>query len=419
MSTLRRRDYFTLNVYWFALSYLWNSMGPIILPVIVPPLVDPNFKGTAIGLLSAVGLIVATIVQPMAGALSDRSAQRWGRRRPYLLGGTLLDMIFLSGIVVSGNYWLLFASYFLLQVSSNVAHGPYQGLIPDLVPEEKRGSASGVKQFLEIIGIIVTSLVTAQLMNAGQLGVTMGSIMAILLITMLITLWGVREQPLAAASVPHKPVLATVLGTFNVDVRRYADFLWWLGSRLLILIGINLVRNFAILFVQEVLQLPDAIAATGTLLAILAVAIAVVVYPAGFFSDRFGRKPLHYFAGIVGAIGAFLLIFTRGYDDLFIYGGIIGVAIGVFLSVNWALATDLIPPAEAARYLGISNLATAGAGVLANLFGGPLIDIFNAQQPGLGYTVLFALGGLCMLAGTALLLPVRETRGRGTTRGTY
>ena len=155
---------FALNAYWFAISYLWNSLGPIVLPVLVGLLVPEAIKGSALGLLTAIGMVTAIIVQPVAGAISDRSTSRWGRRRPYILGGTLADMVFLLALALAPRYWFLVLAYFGLQVSSNIAHGPYQGLIPDLVPAEQRGSASGVKQLAEILGIIVTSLAAGLLM---------------------------------------------------------------------------------------------------------------------------------------------------------------------------------------------------------------------------------------------------------------
>ncbi|MGB9880757.1 MAG: MFS transporter, partial [Anaerolineae bacterium] len=377
--------------------------------------VDEAIKGSALGLLSAAGLIIAIIVQPIAGYISDRSTSRFGRRRPYLLVGTLFDLIFLLGIALSTKYWFLFLSYILLQVSSNVAHGPYQGLIPDLVPEERRGTASGVKQFAEIVGIIVTSLATAALMGRGQTLLAIGVIMAVLTITMLITVIGVREEPLRDA--PKQSLRETVLETFRVDAHQYPDYFWLLLSRLFVVMGMNLVRNYVLYFVADVVIGPEVLYAerlaqantlSGSLLAIIAVAIALTALPTGVLSDRLGKKLLVLISSILGAIGAFLMVFANGRTlftlggfplmDILIFGSLIGLSAGIFLSANWALATDLIPKEEGGRYLGISNLATAGAGVLAGI-GGPIRDF-------LGYTALFLSACLCYIIGTVLLTKV-------------
>ncbi|MCL6429734.1 MAG: MFS transporter [Anaerolineae bacterium] len=409
MSDRRSPSMFALNAYWFAISYLWNSLGPIVLPVLVGLLVPEAIKGSALGLLTAIGMVTAIIVQPVAGAISDRSTSRWGRRRPYILGGTLADMVFLLAIALAPRYWFLVLAYFGLQVSSNIAHGPYQGLIPDLVPAECRGSASGVKQLAEILGIIVTSLAAGLLMSRGQTLVTILSIMAVLLVTAAITVWGVREEPLAWT--PSKPLWSTVLDTFRVDLRRHMDFVWLIVSRLLIIVAMNLVRNYVVYYMQHVLRLSlqEAAGLAGNLLAIVAVSIAVIVYPAGMLSDRVGRRSLLVASGLLGALGSLLLLWVRSYVHLLVFGGILGLSMGVFLSVNWALLMDVIPDEEAGRYLGLSNLATAGAGAVAGI-GGPIIDIFNAQVAGRGFVVLYILAALCYLVGTAILARVRAER---------
>jgi len=417
---LRPWDYLTINVYWFSLSYLWNSLGPIILPVLVARLVPEAVKGSALGLLTSVGLILAVVVQPAAGAISDRATFRWGRRRPFVLVGTLFDLVFLAGIALASSYPVLFASYFLLQLSSNVAHGPYQGLIPDLVPEDRRGAVSGVKQFLEILGVILTSVVIGRLVGGEQMGLAMASMMVLLVGAMLITVWGVREKPWRPPEHPSDAGPGPVSGGGGLQrglrlLFHSSDFFWWLVSRLFILLGINLVRNFALFFVGDVLELANPPAAVGDLLAVLAIAVVIIVFPAGLLSDRFGRKSLVIASGLLGAIGAVLLMFAQTYFDLLVYGSVLGVSIGIFLAVNWAWATDLVPAAEAGQYLGISNLATAGAGVIAGL-GGPLLDFFNARQAGLGYPVLFGTAALCYLVGTVVAGLVRETRGNALQR---
>ena len=89
---------------------------------------------------------------------------------------------------------------------------------------------------------------------------------------------------------------------------------------------------------------------------------------------------------------------------LYVAGTIIGLATGLFMTANWALGTDLVPNAEAGRYLGISNLAGAGSGIVGAGIGGLVADQLNAYRPGLGYfaifasyAVLFGLSSLCLI----------------------
>lgn len=408
---LRLRDYFTLNVYWFALSFLWNSMAPILLPVLVLRVVDESTKGSALGTLSILGLIVATIVQPLAGAWTDTRTTRWGKRRPYLVGGTLFDVVFLLAMLFAGDYVALVIAYGLLQVVSNIAHGPYQAYLTDLVPEAQRGKMSGVKLAFEMVGVIVTALVIGNLVGQGQLLTAFLAIIAVLLVTMLITAWGVDERPFDGF-VPATPMQRSAESPLREAIRllfHSRDFFLWLVSRLVILVAVNLVRNYVMYFLTDVLRLENAAAETGNLLAILGVAVAIVVYPAGALSDRWGRKPLIVLSGILGAIGAIALMMANTLQGVFGAGTILGVSIGIFLSVNWAWGADLIPADAGGRLLGISNIATAGAGVLAGA-GGWMLDWFNAQMPNSGYTALYLTATLCYLIGTGIVLGIVDQR---------
>ncbi len=405
---LRAWDYISLNVYWFGLSFLWNSLGPILLPTLVPLLVPDSQKGAALGTLAALGLIVAIAVQPAAGAWSDTRTTRWGRRRPYIVGGTLFDVVFLAAMALATDYVVLLVAYLLLQFSSNIAHGPYQAYIPELVPGPKRGKASGVARLFEIVGIIVTSLAAGALVGQGQILLAFAAIIFFLLFCMVITALFVSEEPFEGAAPPARESPARRESIWRT-LFYSRDFFLWLISRLLILLGGNLVRNYALYFLGDVLEVENPPAAVGSLLAIIAVAIALVVYPAGALSDRWGRKGLSILSGLLGTVGALLLMSATTLTQVLIDGGIIGLSIGIFLSVNWAWATDLVPAEESGRFLGISNLATAGSGVLAGI-GGYVLDFFNAQAHHFGYTVLFLSAAVCYLIGTGVFMGVKDVR---------
>jgi MFS family permease len=407
MKRLPWHQLITINIYWLALNVSSNSLSPIILPVKVQELVPETLKNSYLGIIQFLGLLVAVVIQPVMGALSDRSRLRWGRRRPFIVAGTLMNLVFLPVIALAGNYWILLVGLLLLQFASNTAHGPLQGLIPDKVPQEQRGTASGVKGLIEIIGATTAALAAGYLVGQGQILLSVVLIMVVFVFAMLITVFTVHEEPLKES--PEKSVLATVLSTFNIDIRRYRYYSWWILNRFLFFVGLTVIQTFLLYFIQDVLRLPNPAAATGNLTAALGLAIVAIVFPTGYLADRVGRKPLLLIAGVGATIGGFLFPFANNFTQLMIYGSIIGVSAGVFISAGWALATDLVPHEEAGRYLGISNLATAGGSAVARL-GGPFIDFFNARQFGLGYTVVFMTSGVCFLLATLALLKIREVR---------
>ncbi|UCC77338.1 MAG: MFS transporter, partial [Anaerolineales bacterium] len=309
MKRMRWYDYITYNVYWLGLNMATGSLTPIILPVLVAQFAGDAVKGTYLGVLRSAGLIVAIVVQPAAGLLSDRSRLPWGRRRPFIFVGTVLDLIFLAAIGLSGNYWLLFAAVLLLQFSSNVAHGALQAIIPDLVPEDQRGRASGVKAMMELLPIILVSLTTGPLVGAGKVGMAILLVMGSLLVTMLIEVLAVREKaPMDQVAAPLGPALLRIVrltiifavvttlfgGLVGLTGRLLAgrqtlqlaavglsglmamagaiflgvwwsarvgigegaqqnpSFTWWVVNRLLYLAGVGSIQSFALYFLQDV-----------------------------------------------------------------------------------------------------------------------------------------------------------------------
>jgi MFS family permease len=401
----RNYAYVTMNVYWFGLAFMWNGLHPIVLPALLLRFVPEALKNTYLGGLTFAGLILAMLVQPLAGGLSDRFHSRWGRRRPWILVGTLLDLVVLGGMALAGSFWGLLVAYLLLQIFSNTAHGPAQGLIPDLVPKERRGLVSGIKNLFDMGGLVVASLVAGQLMGAGNAALAFAIIAAVLAASAAVTLLATHERPADAAAEPA--VGYKLRDLFRLDYRRYPGYAWLIASRFLILLGIYAVQGFAQYYIRDVLNVSNPAQVTGNLLAVIGLALTFLVFPAGMLSDRFGRIRLNLVAGGLCAVGIFLLVFVHSVPSLLVFGGIIGMGTGIFVSANWALAIDLIPQKEAGKYLGLSNLATAGSAAVGRL-AGPLIDGLNAWRPGehLGYLALFLLASACALLGTLLILRI-------------
>jgi len=467
MRRLRTIDYLTVNIYWLGLSFVTGSLTPIILPYLVQQFVPAALKNTYYGGLRTAGLIVAILVQPLAGMLSDRSTLRWGRRRPFILLGTILDLVFLALVALSGNYWMLFIAVLFLQFSSNIAHGALQGLIPDLAPQEQRGRASGVKAVMELLPVILLPLLgIGVLVDQGRIWTAVLVVMSALFMAMLLTMV-VREEPLREKpEMPIKPRVARIVlltlifvvaasvfgglvgfvgrllmgsgalqlvavglaglvamaGAIIVGVwlsarvgigegaERHSSFVWWVVNRLLFFAAVTSIQGFAQYFLQDVLEVPNPAQATTVLLAVVGVFTVIAALSGGFLADRFGRRRLLILTGVIAGAGTFLLVFSVNLFMVYFSAFFIGVATGVFVTTNWALGTDLVPPEEAGRYLGISNLAGAGAGVVGAGIGGPLADFFNMSSPGLGYLVVFAIYGVCFLLSSVTLVKVRETR---------
>lgn len=423
-------DYFKITILVFATTALWQGMHGIILPLRVLDFVPESEKNTALGLLISTGLILAMIVQPIVGAISDRSGFSWGRRRPFILVGILFLLLFLPGIGLAGSYAVLFAIYCLLQISSNTVQGPHQGFIPDLVPEGKRGLASGVKGLLEILGGVAILYPIAIFMDnydTGQgnqwLWLSLALPGIFLLAFMAVTVLTVKEQPrsgglrLSTINLDIGIKLRRFVAWFRLSrllsfIKAHRSFCWFLASRLFFFLAMAIIQRFALYFLREVIEADDPAEAVFRFSILAVIGMLVVVYPAGRISDKMGRKPIAFSSAILGSLGILVIILYQSYTSIMIAAGILGVATGAFSSTNWALATDLVKKGEEARYLGLANMATAGAGVLAGLVG-PLIDHYEEVTTGLGYQIMLIACLLFFMLGGLLLLKVKTPANQG------
>ena len=186
---LRWHEYITINIYWLGLNVATGTITPVLLPFLVAMFVPAAMKNSGLATVRVVGLAAAMLVQPLAGMLSDRNTSRWGRRRPYIFGGVLFNLLFLliigfsPSLLGTGNdslafgynaaFIVLIVGIVLLQISSNVTQAATQGLIPDLVPEDQRGRASGVKAVMELLPVFLVMFI-GPLVDSGRLWAVIG-----------------------------------------------------------------------------------------------------------------------------------------------------------------------------------------------------------------------------------------------------
>jgi len=472
---IRWYDYITVNIYYLGLTTLSQTNG-LVFPLLVQKFIGETGKGSFFGTLRLWTLMVALLVQAGMGMVSDHSTLRWGRRRPFIFSGTLVDLIFIAAIGFSigmegiSGYWFLFTMAILLQISSNVAHSAQQGLIPDLVPDNQRGRFSGVKAVLELpIPLLLVSFTVARLISKGNMWggilVAMGVLTLAMLLTMLVPEGPVSKQPTPLNWNPffrlilmtalftaiilgvgqivkslgnliltiESPtvlfiimglagliamVVAVALGVW-VSVRlslgeadqQNPSFKWWVVNRLAFLVGAINLSSFAVFYIQARLGYVKESAAqpAAILMLIVGIFILVAALPSGWLADRFGHKRLVALSGILAGLGTLIAILIPDLNIIYVGGSIIGIATGIFFTANWALGTKLAPKEEAGRFLGISNLAGAGAGAVGAYIGGPIADYFTLyvpEAPGLGYVLLFAIYGMLFLLSVAALLKV-------------
>jgi len=404
---------FVINAYWIGLSFMWNSLHVTILPAVLLNYVPETQKNTWLGLLTFFGLIIAMIIQPLSGAVSDHWRSKIGRRRPFMWLGTAGDLVFLAIMGFVGGLPALFIGYIGLQTTSNIAHGPAQGLLPDIVPAEKLGLASGVKTALDMSGIVLSSLLMGFLISSEDADPTLSITVIIILLVVfaLITLIFSKEKPSIEVEKNKIELGKLVKDVFNFKIEGDKHYWQLIFSRFLYLVGIYGFQSFAQYFIRDKFPEQDPIIFTQFVMGSFVVVLIIFSLLAGNLSDKYGRKKLQILSSIIGAIGAVLLIFADTPAQLLIYGSFMGVGLGIFLSTNWAFANSMAPKGDAGKYIGLTNIATAGSAAIARLEG-PMTDALNNAAPGQwwGWTTLFAISALLMLLSAVALLKVPEAK---------
>ena len=396
-----------LSIYWFGILTIWGGLNNIILPARVED-IDKANAGSLLALMNGVAVVMAIIVQPTVGMISDYTVSRWGRRKPYIVIGATLDVLFLIGIALSQTYLMILVFLVLLQFSSNFAQGPFQGYVPDLVPAKQVATASGLMGVMIVMGQIA-GVGVATLGLGGSLVLATIGLGLIELATAIVLVTSVRE----GSGAPPRPGswLKVAGSAWGTDILKESNVLWLLLVRLLFLGAVN-ATTLALYYFQRTHGLPESEAGSlvflGTL--VVGIATAVAAFPGARLSDRFGRRPMIWAACAIGAAGM-LLVALSPSPWLAIAAFVpFGIGVGIFLSVDWALMTDVIPKETTGRYMGILNAGTAAAGPVFLVVAGTVLDRVGALNVANGPRAAMAVAALFLVGSGIALMRVDPTR---------
>jgi MFS family permease len=394
----------SVSIYWLGISALWGGYE-LFGQARVEGFVGLASRGAVMGYLEFMGALVAIAVQPTVGTISDYTITRWGRRKPYIFVGACFDLIFIYSLVNAQTLLAFAAFLLLLQFSSNLAQGPFQGYIPDLVPEQQVTIASGLLGLMRACGVITGYFIVSTGAATGDYGLPFLLIGVMEVSLAALTVLLVREGP-TGRSREGRSWLAIAREAWGTDVLRERNFLYMSVTRMLFLMGPSAFINFSLYYVRDTLgQTGDDLELWIRVgLASMVIGTLIGTLPGAKLSQRIGRKRVIWGAAAVASVGI-VVVATAGSPTMAVPGLVlIGLGSGAYMSVDWALMTSVIPKIASGRYMGLANIANAISGPMAVVVAGRVLDaVTRASGAPTGPRAAVACGVL-FLAGACLTL---------------
>lgn len=386
---------------------VFQGMQQIVLPTQIAD-IDPSGKVLSYGALASVGALTAAIGNPLFGALSDRTRSRWGKRVPWLVGSASVALVLLALLGMMSSLFWLGAAYLMVMLTMSAYQAVVSALIPDRVPASRRGIAASVGSAALTIGVVYGINVTPVFVETPSLAyLAVGGLLVVgAVLVAVLTRDPTAEAPSRAPSPPRGPGAASLL-----SVLRDRDYLWAFVARITFMVGHWTISTYQLYTLTDyigVANLPSgdpasAVAVIGTLKLGIAFVTALV---AGPLSDRLERRKIFVVIGALGvAAGIALPLMWPTWAGMVAYAVVVGFFYGIFLAVDHALMTLVLPrQADAARDLGLLQVATTGPQIA-----GPFIAALVITLGG-GYAPLFAFAAVMAALSAVLILPIRGVR---------
>jgi MFS family permease len=409
LSTARRVGPGFIVLYTLAMlstSLLFLAPLLVTLALKVNSLVGTERAPNNLSLVAGLGGLLSIVANPFFGRMSDRTSSRLGMRRPWMLIGLFAGSSGIVAIALAPNMPVVVIGWCIAQVFFNALLAAEVAVLPDQVPEAQRGTVSGVlgicTPVASVTGAFLVKLFTGNLLVMFLAPCVIGGFFVVLFALVL------DDRRLAAADKPPWS-FREFAATFYVDPRKSPDFAWAFLSRFLFVLAYGFLATYEVYYLLNKLGSAEADVPQQVFLGALVQSVLVVLasIAGGRLSDWTGRRKVFVLgASIVYGLSLFVLAAATDVNGFLVGMAISGLGFGVYLAVDLALVTQVLPDKDnAAKDLGVFNIAGALPFTVA-----PAIAPAILAAGGGSYSVLYAVAGLCAVVGAFAVLPVKRVR---------
>jgi MFS family permease len=350
-----------------------------------------------LGVVLGFGSLAALLSGPLAGQLSDRTRSRWGRRRPWLVGGILVGLIGLAVMAASPAVLGLGIGWVIAQIGLNSTVNTFGTIQADKLPENQRGKVGAITGFATMVAPVFGAVFGGTVANQPFLLFLVPGAIGLVVVLIFVLYYKDAE---------------VLISKYVFNPKQYPDFAWnWLG-RFLFFFGLTLNTSYTAFFFAERLSIPvDEIGGTvATVGGIGILGTIAGVFLGGFLSDKLRRrKPFVLGSGILFGIGALVMVAAPDLTLLLVGSLLCNISIGVFSAVDQALFLDVLPErdTEAGRFVNIIQLANVLAQAIAPFVAAAALALITTGDR---YAFIYAAAAVFTVAGGMVILKVKAVR---------
>ena len=361
---------------------------------------DEATATTVYSRITTVSGILMLFAIPLIGALSDRTTSRFGRRRPWILGGYLVSLACMAVIGTMTNHLVIGAAYVVGITAAQAGFNAYAVIPVEGVPNKMRARVMGFMGMMGALAMSAGAAIAGRLVGTPVLMMTVPVLLALATTFPLILLY--KDPQRERADVPALDLRGLFAG-FLVDPRKHPNFGWVWLSRFLAGVAMTAFLSFFVLYLITNLHFSPAEAgARASLLSLYSAPVSIVLFTgSGWLSDKMGRrKPFVIGSAVVMALALVIGGQASSFNQFIIAWMVFAVGQAMYLTVDLALCAQVLPnEADTGKDMAVFGLALNLPSILVPAVAPAILGPEN------NYTLLWGVAAaLCALG--AVVIPL-------------